>query len=133
MSTLPNPLVEAWSALEMYSALSVLPREGRLHNKVSGLLERNLCDYNNAITEIGTLGEDAVIVALLDYLREVHEKVEREWSGEIAAGTFAAAMSEGVLGAGSPEAEQRAGALVLSLQWDSDPTRAIAWLESLDG
>ena len=130
---LTKPLVEACSALEMYSALSVLPPEGRLHDKVSGLLERNLCDYNNAITEIGTLGEDAVIVALLDYLREVHEKVEREWSGEIAAGTFAATMSEGVLGAGSPETEQRAGALVLSLQWDSDPTRAIAWLESLDG
>ena len=65
---LTNPLVEACSALEVYSALSVLPREGRLHDKVNRLLERNLCDFNNAINEIETLGEDAVIVALIDYL-----------------------------------------------------------------
>ncbi len=129
---LTNPLIEASSALEVYSALSVLPREGRLHDKVSQVLERKLGDYDSAIAEIRTLGEDAVIVALIDYLREVREGVEREWSGEIAAGTFATAMSEGVLGAGSAEAEQRAGALVLSLQWDSDPVRALAWLESLD-
>ena len=130
---LTNPLIEACSALEVYSALSVLPREGRLHDKVRRVHERKLGDCNSAIAEIGTLGEDAVIVALIDYLREVRESVEREWSGEITAGTFASAMSEGVLGAGSAEAEQRVGALVLSLQWDADPSRAIAWLESLDG
>lgn len=129
---LTNPVIEAYSALEVYSALSVLPPKGRFHDEVSLVLERKLGDYDSAIAEIGTLGDDAVIVALVDYLREVREGVEQEWSGEIAAGTFATAISEGVLWAGSAEAELRAGALVLSLQWDSDPVRALAWLESLD-
>ncbi len=130
---LTNPFVAACSALEVCSALSVLPVEGRRHDKVSQLLERSLRDYNNAVTEMEALGDDVVIVALTEYLREIRERVEREWRGEITDGTFAGALSEGILGARSSEVEQRVGAVALSLQWDSDPTRAIAWLESLDG
>ena len=96
------------------------------------LLEHTILDYAQAITTIRGVGEDVVIAALTEWLEKVHEQVEKEWNGEVAAGTFAASIVEGVLQPESPEANIQVGALLLSLQWDSDPARAIAWLESLE-
>ena len=129
---LTSPFIAAWSALGVYSALSVLRRNGGLHHKVRQLLERTLLDYDQATTAIQDVGEDIVVAALTERLREIHGQVENEWNGEIAAGTFAASVVEGVLQPESPEANMQVGALLLSLQWDSDPARAIAWLESLE-
>ena len=73
-----------------------------------------------------------MVAALTEWLGEIYGQVEKEWNGEIAPGTFAVSMVEGVLQPESPEAQRQVGALLLSLQWDSDPARAIAWLESLE-
>ena len=43
---LTNPFIAARSALGVYSALSVLRREGGLHSSVSQLLERKLLEYD---------------------------------------------------------------------------------------
>ena len=129
---LTSPFIAARSALEVYSALSVLRREGGLHHSVSQLLERTLLDYDQAVTAIRAVGEDVVVAALTEWLGEIHGQVEKEWNGGIAAGAFATSMVEGVLQPESPEAIKQGGALLLSLQWDSDPARAIAWLESLE-
>ena len=129
---LTNPFIAACSALEVYSALSVLRREGGLHSSVSQLLERTLLEYDQATSAIRAVGEDVVVAALTEWLGEIHGQVEKEWNGEIAAGAFATSMVEGVLHPGSPEAVRQGVALLLSLQWDSDPARAIAWLESLE-
>ena len=73
-----------------------------------------------------------VVGALTEWLGEIHGQVEKEWSGEIVAGTFATSIVEGVLQPESPEAMGQVVPLLLSLQWDSDPAGAIAWLESLE-
>ena len=127
---LTSPFIAARSALEVYSALSVLRRDGGLHHSVRQLLERTLCDYDQAVTAIRAVGEDVVVAALTEWLGEIHGQVEKEWNGEIAAGAFATRMVEGVLQPESPEAIRQGVALLLSLQWDLDPARAIAWLES---
>ena len=128
---LTSPFIAARSALEVYSALSVLRREGGLHHSVRQLLERTLLDYDQAVTAIRAVGEDVVVAALTEWLGEIHGRVEKEWNGEIAAGAFATSMVEEVPQPESPEAIRQGVALLLSLQWDSDPARAIAWLESL--
>ena len=128
---LTNPFIAARSALEVYSALSVLRREGGLHSSVSQLLERKLLEYDQAATAIRALGEDVLVAVLTELLGEIHGQVEKEWNGEIAAGAFATSMVEGVLQPESLEAQRQVGALLMSLQWDSDPAKAIAWLESL--
>ena len=129
---LTGPFVAARSALEVYSTLSVLSREGGLHSNVRQLLERTLLDYNQAMTAIRAVGEDMVVGALTEWLGEIQRQVEKEWSGEIAAGTFATSIVEGVLEPESPEPMGQVFPLLLSLQWDSDAAGAIAWLESLE-
>ena len=129
---LTSPFVAACSALEVYSALSVLRREGGLHSSVSQLLERTLLEYDQATTTIRAVGEDVVVAALTEWLGEIYGQVEKEWNGECAAGAFATSMVEGVLQPESPEAIRQGVALLLSLQWDSDPAQAIAWLESFE-
>ena len=129
---LTSPFIAARSALEVYSALSVLRRNGGLHYKVRQLLERTLLDYDQATTAIQDVGEDIVVAALTEWLRESHGQVEKEWNDESAPGTFAESVVEGVLQPESPEAQRQVSALLLSLQWDSNPARAIAWLESLE-
>ena len=91
-------------------------------------------NYSNTIratTAIRALGEDVLVAVLTELLGEIHGQVEKEWNGEIAAGAFATSMVEGVLQPESLEAQRQVGALLMSLQWDSDPAKAIAWLESL--
>ena len=128
---LTSPFVAARSALEVYSALSVLRREGGLHHSVSQLRERTLLEYNQAAAAIRAVGEDVVVAALTEWLGEIYGQAEKEWNGEIAASAFATSMVEGVLQPESLEATRQGVALLLSLQWDSDPAKAIAWLESL--
>ena len=94
---LTSPFIAARSALEVYSALSVLRRDGGLHHSVRQLLERTLFDYDQAVTAIRAVGEDVVVGALTEWLGEIHGQVEKEWNGEIAAGAFATSMVEGVL------------------------------------
>ena len=86
---------------------------------------------NTGSTAIRDVGEDVVVAALTERLGEIHGQVEKEWNGESAAGAFATSLVEGMLQPESPEAIRQDVALLLSLQWDSDPARAIAWLESL--
>ena len=128
---LTSQFIAAHSALEVYSALSVLRREGGLHSNVSQVLERTLLEYDKATTAIRDVGEDVVVAALTERLGEIHGQVEKEWNGESAAGAFATSLVEGMLQPESPEAIRQGVALLLSLQWDSDSARAIAWLESL--
>ena len=129
---LTTPVIAAHSALEVRSGLSALRHESGLHDQVAQLLERTVNDYNDAIAAIRDFGRDVYVTALLDWLEEIEQQIEGEWSGEIEAGTFAASVVEGTLGDGSPEMERFEGALLLSLQWDSDPASAVAWLESLE-
>ena len=136
---LPPPLeqrltklvLKAHPALQVSSGISTLGREGVLPAQVEQFLERNLHDYKDAIAAILALESDVVITAILERLGEIRESVAGELRGEIEAGTFAANFAEGILGEGSREAQMLDAVLVLSLQWDSDPTSAVAWLDSL--
>ena len=113
--------------------VSTLGREGVLPAQVEQFLERNLHDYKDAIAAILALESDVVITAILEQLGEIRESVADELRGDIEAGTFAANFAEGILGEGSREVQMLDAVLVLSLQWDSDPTSAVAWLDSLEG
>ena len=136
---LPPPLeqrltklvLKAHSALQVCSGISTLGREGVLPSQVEQFLERNLSDYRDATEAILLLESDVVITAILEGLEEIRESVAGELRGDIEAGTFAANFAEGILGEGSREAQMLDAVLVLSLQWDSDPTSAVAWLDSL--
>ena len=129
---LTTAVIAAHSALEVLSGLSTLHRDGRVHDQVHDFLQRTVSDYNDAIGAIGACGEDICITALVDLLEGTAEQIKREWSGEIAAGAFAASVVEGTLGVGSQEIESLEGALVLSLQWDADPPSAVTWFKSLE-
>ena len=136
---LPQPLeqrlttsvIAAHSALQVLSGLSILHREDRLHDQVTKVLERTLDDYHQAITATRDLGGDLLVDGIADLLEQTGKRIQGEWNGETEAGAFAANMAEGALvGDGSPEAEGLQGALYLSLQWDSNPASAVAWLKS---
>ena len=127
---LSNPVLAAFSALRVYSALSLLRRGDGLHPKIREVSERTLSEYDNATTAIRAYGEDAVVADLTRWLREIQEQVDREWSGEISPGTFASSIEGGVAQPLSPESKKLAAALLLSLQWDSDSAPAIALSES---
>ena len=137
-SQLPQPLeqrlttqaIDAHNALGVCSGLSILNRDGGLHDQVAGLLERTEGDCNKAAAAIRAFEEDIVVAELVDWLEEIGERIKGEWDGRLDAGTYAASVVEGVLGDGSPEYETFIGALCLSLQWDSDPASAVAWLRS---
>lgn len=129
---LTTPVIAAHSALEVRSGLSTLRRENGLHDQVAQSLERTVSNYNDAVAAIRDFGGDVCVTELVNWLEEIEQQIEGEWTGEIEAGTFAASVVEGTLGDGSPEMERFEGALLLSLQWDSDPASSVAWLESLE-
>ena len=111
---------------------SILRRDGGVHDQVSEFLERTVNDYKDGIATIRGFGKDVCVTALVDFLEEIVERIKGEWNGEAEVGAFAASVVEGALGDGSQGAESLQGALVLSLQWDSDPTSAVTWFESLE-
>ena len=130
---LTNLVLKTHSALQVCSGISTLVHEDVLPSQVEQFLERNLSDYRDATEAILLLESDVVITAILERLEEIRESVAGELRGDIEAGTFAANFAEGILGEGSREAQMLNAVLVLSLQWDSDPTSAVAWLDSLEG
>ena len=129
---LTTPVIAAHSALQVISGLSILRRDGGVHDQVSEFLERTVNDYKDGIATIRGFGKDVCVTALVDFLEEIVERIKGEWNGEAEVGAFAASVVEGALGDGSQGAESLQGALVLSLQWDSDPTSAVTWFESLE-
>ena len=136
---LPHPLEErlttevvaAHSALQVRSALSVLRRGDGLDDQVSRVLERAQSDFSEAIAAIRSLGHDTVVSEVVDWLLEIDARIEREWNGEIKPGKFADAVVEGALGDGSFEFGTLDAALLVSLEWDADPARAVALIEEL--
>ena len=122
---LPQPLeqrlttlvIAAHSALQVMSGLSILRRDGGVHEQVSEFLERTANDCRHEIATIRGFGKDVCVTALVDFLEEIGERIKREWRGEIEAGAFAAGVAEGALGDGSQEFESFEVALLLSLQW----------------
>ena len=127
---LTTPAIAAHNALEVWSALSILGREGDLRDEVGKFLQCTLTEYGAAIAEIRTLGADSLTEELVDWLEETRNQVEHEWTGDTEAGAFAAAIAEGTLGAGSPEASAFEGRLFLALQWDANPRTAISLLDA---
>ena len=125
-------VLKTHSALQVSSGISTLGREGVLPDQVEQFLERNLQRLQRRDRRQSLLLEsDIVIMAILEWLGEIRESVAGELRGEIEAGTFAANFAEGISGEGSREAQMLDAVLALSLQWDSDPTSAVAWLDSL--
>ena len=129
---LTKSVIAAHSALQVCSGISVMSRERDLDDQVSKLIEKAQDEFGDAIAAIRAMEQDVVITTLLDYLKEAGQQVVDEFEGEIEAGTFAASISEGVFGEGSSETGSLAVALMLSLQWDSDPVSAGALLASLE-
>ena len=128
---LTTPVINAHSALQVCSGISILGPVGSFPDHVGQFLERTLNGYKDATTAILALEGDALVSAIVGLLGEIGKRVEDEFSGEIEAGTFAASMAEGELGDGSPDAAALGAILSLSLQWDSDPASAVALFESL--
>ena len=135
--SLPHPLEErlttevvaAHSALQVRSALSVLGREDGLDEQAARVLEQAQGDFTGAIAAIQSLGQDAVVSEIVDWLLKIDPRIEGEWDGEVRAGTFAEGMIEGVLGDGSFEFGTLDAALLVSLEWDADPASAVALIE----
>ena len=137
--SLPHPLEEqlttevvaAHSALQVRSALSALGREDGLDEQVVRVLEQAQRDFAGTIAAIQSLGQDAVVYEIVDWLLGIDTRIEGEWDGEIRAGTFAEGMIEGMLGDGSFEFGTLDAALLVSLEWDADPASAVALIERL--
>ena len=134
---LPQPLEErltaqvvgSHAALQVCSALSVLGQEGSLDDHVLRVFERAQSDFNEAIATIHGLGQDTVVSEIVDWLLGIGTRIEREWNGEIRAGTFAEGLIEGALGDGSFDFGTLDAALLVSLEWDADPVSAVALIE----
>ena len=127
---LTNQVIAAHNALEMFSGLSTLSQNGD-HDDVARFLKQIVNDYNDAIAAISALGGDVWVTAVVALLGEIGEGIKGEWNGEIEPGAYAASIVEGTFGDGSQESETLKNALILSLEWDSDPASGIAWFESL--
>ena len=128
---LTNQVIAAHNALQVFSGLSILNQSGDPHDEVTRILEQIVKDYNGAVAVINAIGDDVWVTTVVALLGEIGEGIKGEWNGEIESGSYAARIVEGTLGDGSQEHETLKNALILSLQWDSDPASGIAWFESL--
>ena len=110
----------------MCSALLGLSEAGTIDSRLAAVAEQAQGTYNDAIDEMSGLGDDEVILELCEWLFGIAERVADELSGEVEPGKFAADFFRGAFGDGPEESNALDGALLLSLQWDSDPKVAIA-------
>ena len=68
---LTTPVIAAHSALQVISGLSILRRDGGVHDQVSEFLERTVNDYKDGIATIRGFGKDVCVTALVDFLEEI--------------------------------------------------------------
>ncbi len=136
---LPPPLEQrlttyfsaAHSSLVVISSLSILRMPGDLHEEVNQVLERSIIEYQEAISLIRDIGSDACVTSLIELLEEVKSQIDDEWSGRVKSAKYVEGIVKGTQGIETPEVATFTGALLLSLQWDSDPEIALAWYVSL--
>ena len=130
---LTSPFITAFKAMEVCSGLSILRDKDGYHDQIAQFLEYTMNDFRKSLTTIRNLGRDGCIEGLVDLLNDIREQVKKEWTGEINAATFAAGLERVVLGDETEGANVFFIALLISLQWDSDPVSAVALFESLQG
>ena len=130
---LTSPFITAFKAMEVCSGLSILRDKDGYHDQIAQFLEYTVNDFRKSITTIRNLGRDGCIEGLVDLLNGIREQVKKEWTGEINAATFAAGLERVVLGDETEGENIFFLALLISLQWDSDPISAVALFESLLG
>ncbi len=127
---LSTHVIAANLALTSYSGLSIIKGEVDHHEHLANMRDRTVNAFKDAIGEIRALSKDQVTEFLLSWFYNNAASVDREWAGEITAGTFAANAAAAELGLDSDQREGLMGQLMLSLEWDSDPSKALQLLES---
>ena len=94
-------------------------------------LEKSRNNYNAAIKAIRSCEENILVKGIIEWLTELERRAIDERESRAEAGSFASSLVEGILGDGSQEIEDLQGALMLSLQWDSDQSKMVTLLESV--
>ena len=117
-------------ALQTYSGLSIISDKVGSRDELESMRLRSKNSYDDAITEIRKLPEDELTKLILEWFDASASSVELEWDNHIEAGTFAANAVGGGLGLNSDHQEQFMGLLMLTLEWDLAPARALQLLAS---
>ena len=125
---LTTHVVAANSALASYSGLSIISEKIEDYDQLANMRQRTTKAYDSAIAEIRRLPQDELTEFFLSWFDASATLVEGEWLGNIEAGTFAANAVEGELGLNLDQRESLMGMLMLALEWDSDPAKALQLL-----
>ncbi len=120
-------------ALQSYSGLSIVGHKVGNYDELVDMRERSINTYNNAIVEIRRLPQDELTELILDWFAGNASSVNKEWDGKVEAGTFAANAAAAELGLNSDQRESLMGLLMFSIEWDSDPAKALKLLASESG
>lgn len=116
----------AHSALVILSALIGFSEDGAIDSRLVKVAKQAEERYNTTVAEISSLGEDEVILEVLEWLLEVAERVSQEQEGQVEPGSVAADFYRSAFGNSSEVNAELEGALLLSLQWDCDQLAAEA-------
>ena len=117
-------------ALQAYSGLSIISDKVGSRDELGNMRLRSMNSYDDAIAEIRKLPQDELTNLILQWFDASTSSVELEWDNHIEAGTFAADAVGGGLGLNSDHQESFIGLLVLTLEWDSAPAKALQLLAS---
>lgn len=133
---LHDSMTSAILALQAVSAVVELSTIRDLQPAVAEYVETMVTQYSGAVETIKALSDDdACILALLDYLDELQQRVQTEIdSGTSAIPSLAARIAAGAVGEEvTEEYTVQVYAMSLALQWDLDPELANGVLGELEG
>ena len=130
---LTKPVTDAHNALRICSGLSMLRREGTYDDRIALLLTKLQCEFDGAIAAISEMEQDVVITTLLDWLKDIGQRVAGEVAGKIESGSFARELMMVHVGHAPHSAMSLLYALMLSLQWDANPADAIVLMREMTG
>lgn len=122
---LTKPITDGHNALRIRSGLSMLRREGTYDDRIALLLTKFKCEFDAAIAAISEMEQDVVVTTLLDWLKDIEQRVAGEVEGKIDSGSFARELMTVHAGNTPNSAMSLLHALMLSLQWDANPADAI--------
>ena len=135
---LHNAVKDCLEALRSISAAIVVSKVRTHPDAIQQFADRQTIAIRECLSSIGALGSDAVIEELVSVIEEFAGRVDDEASPDAEpnvamSGTLAGAVAEGIRGVASDTWDTYYGCLMVSAQWDIDPTSALDLLTGTDG
>lgn len=132
-SLLADTFSEGLAALQTLSGICDLPEDQRTHEEVRNAASGAVEEYERSHADLLAVAADALTEELVSFLEALAMQVQAEVDGTHDGDTVASQVAAGALqGASGSVFDSIVGARVLALEWDIDPERAVALLQSAE-